>query len=656
MSVTGAMTCGPSYRYARTRGRISGGIQDGGLTYPSPFFDIAHTWLPASIKRMFRWCRYYFFTNPLINATVFKLSEYPITDIVIDHDRPEVVSRWTEYLQDHLRIRPFQVECGLDYHTFGACAVSISYPFKKYLVCKTCGFTERADKIREHYRMRNFQFLLSCPRCGSTEEADAHDFYYRDASGIKLMRWNIEDLDVRYNELTGESTYYYTIPQSVKSDISIGKKDVVETTPQRFMQALQKNKGIKFSENFFFFKRPSLGGRDRGWGMPLLMPVLKDTFYLQVMKKAQEAILLEHIVPLRVLFPQAGSGTSDPYTTINLSKWKDHIATEIARWRMDPNYIPILPLPIGQQTLGGDGRALLMTQEMQIHSEQILGGMGVPKELIFGGLSYSGSNVSLRIMENTFIGYLTRHTQFLRWVIREVSNYMRWPLVKARFKPFKMADDLQRKALLFQYNQAQKLSDTTLLSDSDLSQQEEDELMVQETEKRLESTRKQQLAMAEVQAESQLIMSKAQVKAQQAAMEAQAAPQAPGEPGGPEAGGGTAGGQQVGGAPPGAEMAMSSPLDMGQRMGPEQSPEGTGVDIVAMAQQLAQQLSQMPPDQQQTALQTIAAQSPELAQMVEQMLSQMGGAEGGAPQGAPAGVDMRPNPEVLPPRRETPAI
>ena len=97
--------------------------------------------------------------------------------------------------------------------------------------------------------------------------------------------------------------------------------------------------------------------------------MLKDAFYLQLMKKAQEAILLEHIVPLRVMFPQAASGTTDPFTTVNLVDWKEQVSAEIARWRYDHNYIPVLPLPIGNQSIGGDGKALLMSNEMRMQQE-----------------------------------------------------------------------------------------------------------------------------------------------------------------------------------------------------------------------------------------------------------------------------------------------
>lgn len=658
---------GSGLRFSSTRGRIQGnGVQ--GVNYPSPFFDVAHTYLPTTVKQMFRWCRYYFLTNPLINATVFKMAEYPITDILIDHENGNVKAKWTEYFQDHLRYRAFQTEVGLDYFTYGNAFVSIGYPFKKYLCCTKCGFQSPADKIRSNWQFTNHNFRLTCPKCGVTGDASVQDYYFRNASGIKLIRWNPEDIEITYNDITGEYTYFYTIPATVRNDIVIGKKDVLEGIPQVFLAALREQKGIVFSkDNLFHLRRPTLASHDRGWGIPLLLPVLKDVFYLQLMKKAQEAILLEHIVPLRILFPQAGSGTSDPYTTVNLVDWREHVAAEIARWRYDNNYIPIFPLPVGNQTVGGDGKALMLAGEIQQWSEQIITGMGVPREFLLGGMSYAGTNVSMRMLENAFLGYIMRHKALSRWVMREVASFLRWPEATIRFKPFKMADDLQRKAFDLQLNQAGKLSDTTLLSGSDYDQEEENKIMKSETAARLEATKAQQLATAEIQGEQQLIMNKYQVKAQQAMAEAQQAPAAPGEAGGPDdASAGTPGGQEAaapseqapGGPPPQAQQqapapppspmaSMQSPLSSGQRMQPGQP---GAIDLPTMAMMQAKAIENMPPQDQQMALSNLQQQSPELADLVMQILRADGVTPGGG--GQSAGVDMRPLPEKLPARRD----
>jgi hypothetical protein len=661
-------------RFAQTRGRIQGSPVQG-VNYPSPFFDMAHTYLPVTVKQLFKWCRYYYLTNPLINACIIKLSEYPVTDIIIDHESPELKRRWTEYFQDHLRWRAFQAEVGLDYNCYGNGCISLSFPFKKYLYCKQCRFRDEASKIRANWIFTSFQFRMTCPSCRFVGDAMAKDFYYKNASGIKTIRWNPEDIEITYNDISGDYTYFYTIPSTIRNDIVIGRKDVVEGVPQVFIQAMQEQKGVIFSkDNFFHMRRPTLATQDRGWGTPLLLPVLKDTFYLQVMKKAQEAILVEHIVPLRVLFPQAGSGSSDPYTTINLVDWRDQIAAEIARWRYDNNYIPIMPLPLGNQTIGGDGRALLLTQEIIAWSEQIMNGMGVPVEFIKGGMSYAGTNVSMRMMENMFIGYILRHKALAKFTMDQVSGYLGWPKANIRFKPFKMADDLQRKAYLFQLNQANKISDTTLLADSDLSQDEENQIMIRETDSRLEATKKQQLAMAQIQGEAQLVMMKFQAKGQEVMMAAQGAPNAPGEPGGPNGAADPmaavaqdASAQQQAAAPQGQEMQpmagqeqpqanspqdflsnVSSMLSMKQKMTPE---SGMNVDLPSMAMAQARTISMLPDRQKEVALQNIRLQSPELADLVTKMLGMMGANVGNGQKTTANAVDMRPMPDQRPPRR-----
>ena len=338
-------------------------------------------------------------------------------------------------------------------------------------------------------------------------------------------------------------------------------------------------------------------------------------------------------------------------TTINLMDWRDRISAEIARWRYDVNYIPILPLPVGTQTVGGDGRALLLTSEIQQWSEQIINGMQVPIEFIKGGLSYAGTNVSMRMLENAFIGYILRQKQQARFIMKQVAAFMGWPEVKLRFKPFKMADDLQRKAYRFQLNSAGKISDTTLLADDDLSQEEENQLMIRETDSRVEATKKQQLAMAQIQGEAQLIMAKFQVKAQQAQQQAMTSGAAPGEPGGAEgqmAGGGPGSaeaqpgqqmpqqqqqmppelqvmgpnGEAIQGAPPALMgsgdqntpgsflSAISSQLKGDQKMDRGGQGDQLNVDLPSFAAQQAQQIATMPPKFQEMALANLEAPEP----------------------------------------------
>ncbi len=300
-------------------------------------------------------------------------------------------------------------------------------------------------------------------------------------------------------------------------------------------------------------------------------------------------------------------------------------------------------------------------------SEHIITGMGVPQELIFGGLSFSGSNVSLRMLENMFLGYMTDHLHLVNWVIKNIASYMDWETIKVKFKPFKMADDLQRKAYNFQLNQAGKISDTTLLADADFDPDREDELVKSETDKRAEAQEKAQMAQAEIQGKSQMVVMRYQLKAQQEQMQMQQAGQpAPGEPGAEAEGVGPEGQampgaegqmpqmpQQQGGAPlpqqqmapqalppvaqqsraelPPAMTATQSPLMMGQEI--EGGAEGgVNVDLLAQAQHVAQYLMQLDENSRTMALMNLRRQSPEFYQTVLGLMQNMmqGGSEAAA--------------------------
>lgn len=501
-------------RFDSFHGRSPGGQFHGSLRYPSPFFDIGHTFLPATFDQLFKWCRYYFLVNPLINAVTYKMSEYPITPLVFEVEDVETRKKWEHISENLLRLRAFQIEVGLDYFCYGNAFITLHFPFLKYLVCTNCKNEVLANKAS--YKFRNLKYHLACEKCETTAEAKVRDHYIRNLKGIKLIRWNPEYVKPEHNELTGHTDYFLQVPQTVKNDILMGKRHIVETIPDIYIQALQQSKTIRFTDNnVFHLKRPTIAQKDMGWGMPLILPVLKDTYYLQILRKAQEAIAQQHIVPLRILFPQAGSSSSDPYSTTDLGNWRRRIESEIQKWRADANYIPVLPLPIGNETIGGEGKALMLHQEMRAWSEQIVAGMHVPIEFVFGGLQYSGSNVSMRMLENQFLGYrLMQHVLVNDFILGRIADYMGWPRPSTRFKRFKMADDLQRSALVFQLNQAMKISDTTLLDDMDYDIVQEEKFKHAEMGKQMVNQRKMQLASAALQGEVSVVQAKYQILAQ----------------------------------------------------------------------------------------------------------------------------------------------
>jgi hypothetical protein len=622
--------------------------------YPHPFFDQGQAYLPTSVKNMFHWCRFYFLTNPAVHAAITKMAEYPVTPIIFKTENNTLRKKYEEIARQ-LDLKSFRVEVGLDYYTYGNAFVSLVFPFTKFLQCKHCKTQVSIKDPKTKYKWVSSKYQLDCKKCGTNGFAKSIDVYRKSLRGIRLKRWNPEAIDVRVNSLTSETTYIYDIPKQTINDILMGKKHAIEDLPDVFILAAQKKKRVVFSpENLYHFKRPMLAQQSEGYGMPLVMPVLKDLHYLGILRRSQEAVAQEHIVPLRIVFPQGGTATSDPYSMVNLGEWKNEVQRQLSQWKIDPNRIPVMPLPIGYQTIGGNGRALVLHNEYRVWSEHVVAGMGVPPEFVFGGIQYSGTNLTMFQLQNKFLSYIDDQRDLIfNFIFGKIAAYMDFPDVDGDFRPFKMADDLQRTMLYFQLVQGQKLADRTLLEDlgfdptlerakmdaergemlelqKRMQQQQahmQGDIMQINTRYQMENQKTQtiaQLELQKVQQEMQEQMQKEMQAKQQAEMASQAATggQAPGMlpngamtgdavmPGFPE--GATAYSANAGRVPQ-TGVAPWVAAQGGSR-------DGQQMDMSYVAKRAASYISKLGPDMQGPALQRMQSANPQLFQMVQQIL------------------------------------
>jgi hypothetical protein len=647
-----------------------------GLVYPSPFFDVAQSYMPPTVKELFKWCKFFFYTDPMIGSVVTKLAEYPVTDFIYNTNNRHIKDRWKRLLEDTLALKAFLIEIGLDYFSYGNAFVSINLPFKRFLVCTQCKHQHPIDDNKVEWKFSNWKFQYECPKCKNTGESEIKDVPLYNEHDINLIRWDPANIEVDFNPLTGRTKYRYKIPNKTRRDILQGRKDLMAEIPYIFVQAIKEKKDIVLSEqNLFHFKRPTLAEQDQGWGKPIILHSMKRLFYLHVLRRAQEAIALQRILPLEFIFPQA-NGQQDPYQHVNLSTWSNKVEDELAKWRVDPNYISIIPVPIGLERLGGDGRALLLGPEIEVANKEITGGMGVPLEFVFGGLSWSGSSVSLRTLENHFLMYRKLLLKFVNWIKSRMRIILQLPDIELGFTEFKMADDVQRKQLVIQLNAAQKISDRTMLTELGFDADVENEQILKETAIR---NRVQAIIMkgqAEASGEAGVVQAKQTAKAQEVSFKAQqqwrdqaiaetgidpmtgAAPMPAGDPA--AAGAQGAQSQQAAELDANAQRAaMTGGAGAVQAQQPgqsqEQTPQVAGgggkvlqLDPDKQAQRTANKLAKYPPAEQQQVLAELQQQMPNFARLVMQYLRTIapGGTVGQAKK------QNQPAPQHSPPRRQ----
>jgi hypothetical protein len=473
-----------------------------------------------TIKSLFKLCRIFFYRNEFINNVISKLAEYPITDLTTENVEDEaMVEKYRELIDHHIRLKRLLIEIGLDYFTYGNSFISANMKFKRFLKCPRCNAVSPVERVK--YTWQSYTFHGTCPVCkaeGLTFLIE--DRYLKHPKYFKFIRWSPENITIDYDELTGESRYFYEMSPQEKRGIVEGRREVIERAPKLFIEAIRTNRKILLDpNNLYHFKRSTLAEEDQGWGKPLILAALPMLWYMQTLRRGNEAIASDHLVPMRVLYPSS-QGNLDPFTQLNLGSWRSAVEENLGFWRRDPNHIGIFPIPIGYESLGGDAKMLNVTPELKFLEDIIINSFGVPTEFIKGGATWTSSSVSLRIIENHFLSYREELNDFLNYFAAvKIAAFLSYPPTKFKMKKFRMSDDVQNKEALAQLAQMGKISDSYLKEEFGLNLTDDRRYAEADNKFNISIQAEQQRAQAEEQGKLMVIQARYQARAQAEALE-----------------------------------------------------------------------------------------------------------------------------------------
>lgn len=426
------------------------------MIYPAPFFDPLAMQQIADPKIMIQWSRFFYSWHPIVNAAINKMVSYPITDFIFDTADSQVKKNYEEAF-NILNMKEVLLKAGLDYFVCGNFFTSILMPFKRMLVCTKCGYSGSVSTTRIQPSATGITAI--CSSCGEKMNPRVEDTSTQDLTSMRVITWNPLNMDLEYDEIMNTYDYYYNLPNQIKQGIIKGERKYFETYPQYFIDAAYQKKMLKlYPTKMLHMKRPVHSAMyNKGWGEPLTTPAMKYLFHLMILLRAQDALAIDQILPWNIFSPTPTAGT-DPATDYDLGSWRSQVNQEHEKWKNNPMHKSIMPIPVTHQMIGGQGKALMLTPEIQEITNQILAGMGVPNEFVYGGLTWSGSNVSLRMLENQFINYRSTMQRLIDHVVKEISIYCGYPYIDVRLQNFKMADDIAQKELLL------KLVDSKIIS------------------------------------------------------------------------------------------------------------------------------------------------------------------------------------------------
>lgn len=453
----------------------------GSENFPSPFLDMASMAMPANNKNALEWCEHIYMANETLRMALDRIVSYFLTDIEIgaaSKKKPigeDEKDKWASFLNDDLNVLSHIRALNNDLMCYGNGFISIIVPFSRMLMCKNC--KSMSLTLREVYEnpvfkfnFSNFEHHATCPNCGYAGSWLVKDEPTNTPSKLRLHRWNPKDMVILQSPITDECEYYLKIPETYKTNLKGNKPPLfhLERTNLQMIKAIKHNQLYKFlPDTIYHMREPALAGLDnRGWGVSRLITSFRQVWYVQVLRRYNEAIALDYVIPFRLITPSerggsATAGSRDLLLSSDAGDFMAQVRSMIRRRRRNPSEWFTLPFSVDYKILGGDAQQLAPKDLLDQGLEVLLNGLGTPVELYKGSLQLQTAPVAMRLFEATWYHLVNGNNNFLRWLTRRIAAILSWESVDARHRRVQHADDMQRHMALLQLMMGGTISQTS---------------------------------------------------------------------------------------------------------------------------------------------------------------------------------------------------
>ncbi len=609
------------------------GGMGAGTQYPDPFCDVASLSVPTNMRSALYWCEYIFSMFGTYRMAMERVVSYFLTDVDFTDTSDDETEKWDSFMNDTLDVKTVVQNQLRNRECYGNSFSSVVRPFVRFLTCPKCGYLAPLREIHgnDHFNF-NYKpgdpdkaFNARCPVCkvgsgyaGAWKIKDEDD---DNEKKLKVKIWNPHEIEILHDTYTDEVAYLWRIPEDYKKQLKTsndgrGNLFMLERVPKEVLKAIANNQIYRFNPDaVFHMKEPTLAGiYNRGWGLPRIVSNFRQIWYVQVLRRFNEAIALDYVVPFRIITPAPAQGKSgggmniDPMSMYNGGDFRAQVNSMIRRRRRDPASLQVLPFPVNFQMFGADANQLAPRDLMDQGMEQLLNDAGTPVELYNGSLQLQTAPVALRLFESTWHHLVHDANSFLAWLVRQVSQIMSWETVTCKLKRVTIADNLEKQMMAAQLMMSQQLSGGTVLSDLGYNWKKEQRNIADESR-----------YQSELQTRVQEEMEQAGFAQQIAKGQGGGAPQG----GDPAAGGGQAGAAPAGGAGmmPGMAGGQGPVTAYLSQMSPNvpQTPQ----DMMTVADSLAQELLGLPESVKNSELRKLKQYNQALHSMVKSRMDQI---------------------------------
>ena len=471
-------------------GDASGITKSGANKYPNPFCDIASEYVPRDINWVLEWCEYLYLTFGTYRAAARRVVRYFLTELSLEGESDDEREEYETFLNKDLKIMQALADIGDEYMVYGNVFISIFFPFDRFLICPKCATAYRSTRIKYNFDKKKGVFKGHCGKCNSDVEYKREDRRSPDLSRVKVIRWSPKQMKMRVHPISGTIEYYLEMDPQFVDHIEKGDAFYMDETPWSMIQCIVNGKKgerplYKFNEDSIYHLRDStLSGLPiKGWAIPPIMPNFKLAYYIQLLRRYDEAIALDFIVPFRVVYPdQSGPVGQDVLSQMSMGNFVAKIQHLVENKRKNITDLQVSPIKIGYEMLGGEAQQLAPKESIAAALDELLNAVGFPAELYKGSLSIQEFPVALRLFEKTWGALVDGMNDCIRWMLTRMARHFMWGELTGELRSVTLADDIERKALALQAAAGMDISKQTAYKPLGIDYQEEQQRVIEEQE------------------------------------------------------------------------------------------------------------------------------------------------------------------------------
>lgn len=450
-----------------------------GKKFNDPFVLNSNMYIPKDFYTALDFALYLAIKNPVYTQAARRTVAHFITDIgFTGKTGSESEQRDLKgFLVDELGLLEACLQGGMEERIYGNGFCRIHFPFHRYLLDRRNGYrlisVDAFNPDEMTYNYKELKYKVPDPATAHLPadqrkfiELEFVDRASHNTSDIKLTFIKPQQMMLQMNYVSGKTEYIYKFDEFFRSDIEAGQKIYqVNSTPLDMLEAISKGNDFKFEQDaIFHFKNPFISGvSNNGWGIPDILLNYSAIHQMQVLHCINEAVGLDYMLPCRILSPTPNSsqGGGDAATSMNLGPWMHAMQQIISAKRKDPVSLHAIPFPVNYQEIGGDGKNLAPVELLKNQTDTVLDSAGFPAELWHSSLTVQQVPTALRLFESTWVHLHRRLNGFVKWVSRNVLDYMQREQQGVKLMLPSIADDLEQKHIYLQMASGGEMSRKT---------------------------------------------------------------------------------------------------------------------------------------------------------------------------------------------------